>query len=42
MDEKLYDEHINDDELSLHIWMITLLIEYMNDNITHDDKVDTQ
>jgi hypothetical protein len=47
MDEKLYklyflygvdnDEHINDDELALHDNMI----EYMNDNITHGDELDT-
>jgi len=47
MDERLYklyfpcgvynDEHINDDELALHDNMI----EYMNDNVTHDDEVDT-
>ena len=47
MDEKLYklyfpygvdnDEHINDDELALHDNMI----EYMNDNVTHDDELDT-
>ena len=44
MDEKLYesygvdnDEHINDDELALHDDMI----EYMNDNVTNDDELDT-
>jgi hypothetical protein len=47
MDEKLYklyfpygvdnDEHINDDELALHDNMI----EYINDNVTHDDELDT-
>jgi hypothetical protein len=31
------DEHINDDELALHDNMI----EYMNDNVTHDDELDT-
>ena len=46
MDEKLYklyfpygvdnDEHINDDELALHDNMI----EYMNDNITHDNDLE--
>ncbi len=47
MDDKLYelyfpygvdnDEHINDDELALHDNMI----EYINDNVTHDDELDT-
>ena len=47
MDDKLYqlyfpygvdnDEHINDDELALNDNMI----EYMNDNVTYDDDVDT-
>jgi len=47
MDEKLYelyfpygvdnDEHINNDELALHDNMI----EYLNDNVTHDDEFDT-
>ena len=31
------DEHINDDELALHDNMI----EYINDNVTHDDELDT-
>jgi len=29
------DGHINDDELALHDSMI----EYMNDNVTHDDNM---
>ncbi len=47
MDEKLYelyfpygednDEHINDDELALH----DNVIEYINDNVTHNDELDT-
>ena len=47
MDDKLYklyfpygvdnDEHINDDELALNDNMM----EYMNDNVTYDDDVDT-
>ena len=31
------DEHINDDELALNY----NAIEYMNDNVTHDDVLDT-
>jgi len=49
MDDKLYksyfpygadndnDEHINDDEMALNDNMI----EYMNNNVTYDDDVDT-
>ena len=47
MDDKLYqlyfpygvdnDEHINEDELALN----DNAVEYMNDNDTHDDELDT-